>query len=104
MSGQTHTWSESNAYVKDAITNAKDEVITSIKSKCKFLVDSPDANGGNTNSGEVAKKLFSVEHRDSICSLINKSADREAFFVLLGYFNQLLSITQNVDPLKTANP
>ena len=54
--------------------------------------------GGNTNTGPIADKFFSIDHRENICSIIKKTSDREAFSTLLGYFNKVLSITQRVDP------
>ena len=50
VSGQTHTWSESNANVKDAIKAAKKETIDHIRNECGFLVDCPTSIGGNTNT------------------------------------------------------
>ena len=39
-----------------------------------------------------------------ICSLILKTSDRTAFAELLGYFNKILSITQQSDSLKIVKP
>ena len=104
VSGQTHTWSESEPHIKDAIAAAKKEAISAIKAKCEFLVDCPTHMGGNTNTGPVSDKFFSAKHRKGICSIILKTTDREAFETLLCYFNKNLSITQNVCATKIAIP
>ena len=97
VSGQTHTWSESNPNVKDAIKKAKKECIDHIRKECRFLVDCPTQIGGNTNTGPLADNFFSSEHRLKICNVIRKSSDRVAFAELLSYFNKMLSITQQCD-------
>ena len=102
VSGQTHTWSESNLNVKQALTVGKKEVIDHIKAKCGFLVDCPTVIGGNTNSGPIADRFFSPKNREDICSLILREQDRLNFSKLLSYFNQMLSITQNSDASKVA--
>ena len=101
VSGQTHTWSERNCNVKDAVKAAKKECITHIRKECWFLVDCPTQVGGNTNTGPVAEKFYSPKYRDEICSVIRKESDREAFHTLLGYFNKMLSITQQSDLTRT---
>ena len=57
VSGQTHTWSESNCNVKDAVKAAKKKCISHIRKECWFLVDCPTQIGGNTNTGPVAQKF-----------------------------------------------
>ena len=104
VSGQTHTWSETSPNVKLAISAAKGEVINHIRKTCGFLVDCPTSIGGNTNTGPVAEKFFSPENRITICSIILKSSDREAFAELLSYFNKMLSITQQCDSSKIVKP
>ena len=59
-SRQTHTWSESNANVRNAINLAKDEIIKHIGCNCHMVLDIPTSNGGNkwwSNS----RSLFSKE-------------------------------------------
>ena len=103
VSGQVHTWSESNANVKDALKAAKKETINHIRSACEFLVDCPTQNGGTTNTGPVAEKFFSTKHRDPLCRVIKNSDNRLAFSTLLSYFNKMLSITQQCDTTKVVN-
>ena len=62
VSGQTHTWSESNANVKDAIKAAKRETIDHIRRECGFLVDCPTSIEGNTNTGPIADQFFSAKN------------------------------------------
>ena len=100
VSGQTHTWSETNANVKDAVAAAKKEAIDHIRNKCKFLVDCPTQIGGNTNTGPLSDKFFSVKHREDICNLIRKTSDKSAFSELLSFFNKMLTITQQCDSTK----
>lgn len=104
VSGQTHTWSETNRYVKDAVAKGKRETIDHIRSKCGFLVDCPTQIGGNTNTGPVADRFFSIKNRETICSLILKQEDRANFSVLLSFFNKMLSITQQSDITKIVKP
>ena len=103
VSGQTHTWSESNANVKDAIKAAKIETIDHIRKECGFLVDCPTSIGGNTNTGPVADRFFSPQNRSSICSVIRKTSDQSAYSELLSYFNRMLSLTQQSDISKVVN-
>ena len=65
--GQTHTWSETQPRVKDAIAAAKKEVIDGIKAKCQLLLDSPNNIGGNTNSAPAAAAFFSPTKHKDIC-------------------------------------
>ena len=58
VSGQTHTWSELNTYVKVDIANVKEEVITNIKSKSKFVVDSPDSNAETQIQVKLLRSLL----------------------------------------------
>ena len=94
VSGQTHTWSESNLNVKQALTVGKKEAIDHIRAKCGFLVDCPTVIGGNSNSGPIADRFFSPKNREDNCSLIWREQDQLYFSKLLSYFNQMLSITQ----------
>ena len=103
-SGQTHTWSEVNPRVKAALGLSKATVIEKIRSSTGMLLDSPTSSGGNTNNGPLASRFFSPENREAICAVINNSADRENFRVLLSKFNVLLSITQHVDSTKLVDP
>lgn len=96
----TYIWSESNFRVRDAVLSAKKEVITSIRQSTGLLLDSPTPIGGNTNTGGVSERFFSPKNRENICRLILNSRDREAYSTLLSYFNQILSVTQNVDDTK----
>ena len=100
VSGQRHTWSESNPSVKSAVKIAKVEVIETVRQKTGILLDSPTSDGGNTNSGPVADRFFSVKERENICSVIQNEDHREKFNMLLSKFNVLLSITQHVDSQK----
>ncbi len=104
VAGQTHTWSETNANVKDALKAAKNEVIATIRQKCGFLVDCPTVIGGNTNTGPIAERFFSPENREAICSLILKSSDQSAFSTLLAFFNKMLTITQQCDTSRVVKP
>ena len=65
--------------------------------KCGFLVDCPTSEGGNTNTGNVAMEFFSVKSRNAICELVQNPTTRADFSELLSLFNQMLSVTQNVD-------
>ena len=104
VSGQTHTWSETSPNVKLAVGLAKQEVIDHIRKECGFLVDCPTKVGGNTNTGPVADRFFSPENRESICSVIRNSDHKEAFSKLLSFINMMLSVTQQSDSSKIANP
>ena len=57
-SGQTHTWSESNANVLQAVNLAKKEVREKISQQCGLVLDMPTSNGGNTNNGPTADRLL----------------------------------------------
>ena len=96
-------WSESNFRVRDAVSAARKEVIDSIKEKCNFMVDSSTPIGGNTNSGPVSEKFFSPRNRDKICCVILRSSDREKLSTVLGYFNKVVTVIQNLDPSKIVN-
>ena len=47
---------------------------------------------------------FSVKHRAAIVECIRKTSGREAFTILLGYINKMLSVTQHCDQSKIAIP
>ena len=104
VSGQTHTWSEQNWRVKDALKLGKSETVELIRQKCGFLIDTPTSNGGNTNYGGIADRFFGQEHREDICSIILNESDRSAFSKLLQLFNMVLSVCQHVDVNKIAIP
>lgn len=104
VSGQTHTWSEVEFRVKDALKAAKKETIKHIREKLGFLIDTPTSGGGNTDTGGIAERFFSRESREDICHLIHKESDRVAFFKLLELYNMVLSVCQNVDASKVAIP
>ena len=104
VSGQTHTWSESNYNVKDALKAGKKEVQEHIRKKLGFLIDTPTSGGGNTDTGGIADRFFAPESRDEICSMILKSSDRDAYRKLLQLYNMVLSVCQSVDPAKKAVP
>ena len=103
VGGQTHTWSESNPRVKDAVKLAKKECIDHISKNCGFLVDCPTSIGGNTNTSPVAQKFFSPQHRSNIVSLIRNTQHRIAFAEVLSNFNKLLPITQCSDRHKVVH-
>ena len=65
MSSQTHTWSESNPCVKDALKLAKDEIIDHILNEIGMLIDSPTEKGGNTNSGPLMDRFFLGQRKES---------------------------------------
>ena len=100
VSGQTHTWSEGNHRVKDALKSAKKETVEHIRKNLGFLIDTPTSDGGNTDSGGIAERFFSSESREDICSLILNQNHREAYSKLLELYNVVLSVCQNVDPAK----
>eukprot|EP00112_Aurelia_sp_Birch-Aquarium-sp1_P015467 Seg3426.3 transcript_id=Seg3426.3/GoldUCD/mRNA.D3Y31 product="hypothetical protein" protein_id=Seg3426.3/GoldUCD/D3Y31 len=55
ISGQK-VWSEASKTVKSQVAEARIAAVSHIKSTCAgLLVDSPNAIGGNTNTGPVAK-------------------------------------------------
>ena len=66
-------------------------------------MDTPTSNGGNTNTGGLAKRYFDPKNREIIGSCINNQKDRENFVVPLGYFNKILSITQCSDTQKVVD-
>ena len=102
VSDQTHTWSETEFRVKDALKIAKKSAIKHIRNKLGFLIDTPTSGGGNTDTGGIAERFFSRESREDICWLINKTSDREAYSKLLGLYDMVLSVCQSVDPSKIA--
>ena len=104
VSGQTHTWSEREYRVKDALKSAKKETIKHIRKKLGFLIDTPTSGGGNTDTGGIAERFFSRESREDICSIILKESDRVAFSKLLELYNTVLSVCQNTDASKKAIP
>lgn len=58
VSGQTHTWSKSNANVKQAIALAKKETIEHLNNATQMSLDTPTNSGGNTNTGPLAERFF----------------------------------------------
>ena len=104
VSGQTHTWSEENHRVKDALKLAKKETIEHIRKSLGFLIDTPTSGGGNTDTGGIAERFFSPESREKICSLILNKTHRAAYSKLLQLYNVVLTVCQNVDPSKIAIP
>ena len=104
VSGQTHTWSESNWRVKDALKSAKKETINLIRKNCGFLIDTPTSGGGNTDTGVIADRFFDPVNRDAICDIILNTSDREKYYDLLQQFNMVLAVSQHVDTSKIAIP
>ena len=104
VSGQTQTWSERNYRVKDALKVAKKETIEHIRQKLGFLIDTPTSGGGNTDTGGITDRFFSIESREDICVLILNKSDRDAYRKLLQLYNMVLSVSQTVDPSKRAIP
>lgn len=104
VSGQTHTWSESNPCVKDALKLAKVEIIDHVLKETGMLIDSPTEKGGNTSSGPLADRFFGPKEGEKICKEIKNTEDRENFSELLSKINVLLSLTQHVDSHKTVDP
>ena len=103
-SGQTHTWSEANPRVKNALKIGKEEVIRVVREKCGFQLDTPTQDGGNTNNGPIADRYFDPKNREAICSTIKNTVDRENFSILLSKYNIMLSLTQQVNSSKTVDP
>ena len=101
-SGQTHTWSETGR-TKEILKKEKARIIEYLSKKYSFLMDTPTSNGGNTNTGGLAKRFFDPKNREVIGSCINNQEDRENFITLLGYFNKILSITQCSDISKVVD-
>ena len=100
MSSQTHTWSESNPRVKDALKLAKDEIIDHILKETGMLIDSLIEKGGNTNGGPLMDRFFGPKEREQICSVIkNTEEERELLQV-----HVLSSITQHVNSHKRVDP
>ena len=102
VAGQ-RVWSESSAFVKGRVAEAKTKCISEIKKRCKnLLVDSPTVNGGNTNTGPTARRFFLPENSESISSLIHSETDRNNYKILLNYLYVMLKVNQqgkrNVDP------
>ena len=97
-------WSEANPTVKAKVAEAKLLVIKHIKATCGgLLVDSPTSAGGNTNTGPVAKRFFSPNNREAICSLIDGDANRINYNVFLGQMNVCLAVSENADTSKTVD-
>ena len=69
-----------------------------------YLIDTPTSGGGNTDTGVIAERFFRRESREDICVLINNKSDRDAFSKLLGLYDMVLSVCQNVDASKVAIP
>ena len=103
VSGQVHTWSETNVRVKSAIKSAKEEVIRSIRLSTGLLLDSPTSSGGNTNNEPVAD-FFAVKERESFCAPIMNEEHRVNFALLLSKFNIMLKISQQCDLTKKVDP
>ena len=94
-------WSEANRLVKERIAAAKILAISHIKVACGgLLIDSPTAAGGNTNTGPVARRFFSSDNREAICSIIDEAEDRYKYGLLLEQINICLAISESVDPSK----
>jgi hypothetical protein len=104
VSGQTQTWSEASNEVKSALKKAKFDVMQHIRKNCGFLVDSPTSAGGNTNSGPIAERFFSIRHRVEIGKVIVDPIYQHAYLKLIGLINQMLSITQHTDSSKLVKP
>ena len=104
VSGQTHTWSETNWHVKEALKLAKKEVQKHIDEKCHFLIDTPTSAGGNTDTGVIADRFFNLKNRNNISDIIRNKEHRNAYSNLLRMFNMVLSVSQHVDTSKIANP
>ena len=103
-SGQTHTWSETNANVRNAVDLSKKHVTNQISKLCGLVLDKPTSNGGNTNDGPTADRFFDKENRQKICSVIRNQEDCKNFNTVLCFFNKMLSINQAVDTSKIAIP
>ena len=101
-SGQTHTWSERDWRVKDALDLEKETVIQTIREKTGLLYDKPTQGGGNTNTGRLAEKFFKPKRREAICSTILNKKDRKNFSQLLSLYNQIIQVCQHVDSSKLA--
>ena len=103
-SGQTHTWSESNPNVLQAVKLAKKQVREKISELCGLVLDTPTSNGGNTNTGPTADRFFGVAEREYICSVIQHEENRNNFSILLRFFNQMLKVAQRCDNNMIAIP
>lgn len=100
ISGQK-LWSEANHFVKASIADAKVLAINHIKAACGgLLVDSPTSAGGNTNTGPVARRFFSPDNREAICSIIDGAEDCGKYGLLLGQINVCLAISESSDASK----
>ena len=104
VAGQ-RVWSESSAFVKGRVAEAKTHCIDEIKKRCNnLLVDSPTVNGGNTNTGPTARRFFLPENSEAISALIQSETDRINYKIMLNYMYVMLKVNQqgkhNVDPKK----
>ncbi|CAL4131834.1 unnamed protein product, partial [Meganyctiphanes norvegica] len=101
-----YEWGESNRANMVFVTAAKKEAIDHVRCKTGMLIDTVTAGGGTTNTGVMAEKILSPEHRDNICSLIKNKENRENFDIFLRDLNIMLAVTQgtrndvNIDKLK----
>ena len=87
--------------MKERIAAAKILAISHIKVACGgLLIDSPTAAGGNANTGPVARRFFSSDNREAICSIIDEAEDRYNYGLLLEQINICLAISESVDPSK----
>ena len=94
VAGQ-RVWSESNAFVKGRILEAKSYCIDEIKTRCNnLLVDSPTTNGGNTNTGPTAMRFFLPQNSEHISSLITSETDRQNYKMLLHFMYIMLKVNQ----------
>lgn len=96
MNINLYEWSESEPKKKHSLEISKEDIRKKIKEKTGMVIDTPTSAGGNTNTGVLAKKWFSPEHREAICSVILKSEDRYNYSMLLSKFNVMCSVVQQV--------
>ena len=92
-----YQWSERAPGTKAALSEARERVIEHVRSTTSLMIDTPTASGGNTNTGPLAKEWFSAKLRDSICSVIVDTVDRNNFKELLSKFNIYCTVVQQVD-------
>ena len=97
-------WSEANPQVKAKVSEAKAAAIGNIKLNCDaLLVDSPTSTGGNTNTGPVEIRFFSLQNRDAICSLIKNRDERNNCAIFLSQILVCLAISESVVNDKIVN-
>ena len=68
-----------------------------------LLVDSLTSSGGNTNTGPVAIRFFSLQNRDAICCLINNRDERNNYAIFLSQMNVCLEVSESIDNEKIVN-